>query len=260
MTAPLGGRRILVTRSAGQAGKLSDRLRALGAEPVEVPVLEIVPPESYEALDEALRTTERYDWLIFTSTNTLNAVRDRSRALGLHPEREGGMKIAAIGRATASYARQAGFRVDVVPDMQVSEGLVSVLGEDVRGKRVLLPRAARARDVIPEALQAGGATVDTVEAYRNVLPDSAPAQLKAALEQGIAAATFTSSSSVSHLAEAAEKAGLRFPLAGVAALSIGPVTSTTLREAGWEPAVEASPSDVDGLIAATVRWFARQAR
>ncbi len=120
---------------------------------------------------------------------------------------------------------------------------------------ILLARAAVARDVIPDALRAAGATVDVVDAYRNVMPEAAPSQLRAALEQGIDAATFTSSSSVMHLADAAKAAGLAFPFTGVAAISIGPITSQTLRENGWEPAAEANPSDIPGLVAALVKCF-----
>ena len=114
-------------------------------------------------------------------------------------------------------------------------------------------RAAVARDVIPDALRAAGADVDVVDAYRNVIPDAAASQLRQALEQGIGAATFTSSSSVTHLADVAREAGLAFPFPGVAAVSIGPITSGTLREYNWEPEVEANPSDIPGLAAAVVR-------
>ena len=114
-------------------------------------------------------------------------------------------------------------------------------------------RAAVARDVIPEALRAAGAEVEVVEAYRNVLPEAAPERLRRALAEGLDAATFTSSSSATHLAEAARMAGVAWPFAGVPAVSIGPITSQTLRNLGWPPAAEASPSDIPGLIAAVER-------
>lgn len=252
---PLEGRRVLITRSAGQTAKLSDGLRALGAIPVEVPVLEITPPESYAPLDDALRHLDRFDWLILTSTNTLREVSARCALLTVNPVNLERLSVAAVGRATAEAARQFGFRVAVVPEAQVAEGLVAALGERVRGKRVLLPRAAVARDLIPDALREAGAEVDVVDAYRNVLPEAAPEQLRSAIAKGIDAATFTSSSSVAHLAEAARIAGIPFPVAAVPAVSIGPITSGTLRDLGWEPAVEANPSDVPGLIAALVRLF-----
>jgi uroporphyrinogen-III synthase len=110
-----------------------------------------------------------------------------------------------------------------------------------------------ARDVIPDALRKAGATFDIVDAYRNVLPEDAPRQLRAALAKGLDAATFTSSSSVMHLEEAARAAGLAFPLKNVPAISIGPITTQTLRELGWPPAAEADPHDISGLVAAVVR-------
>jgi len=255
VSLPLSGRRVLVTRSATQTAKLSDVLRSLGFMPVEVPVLEIVPPESYASLDDALTHLDRYAWLIVTSANTLHAISDRCQLLAVNPARAEGLKVAAIGRATAEAARSFGFRVEIVPDDQVAEGLLEVLRERVGGKKLLLPRAAVARDVLPDALRAAGAIVDVVDAYRNAMPEAAPELLRAALEQGIDAVTFTSSSSVTHLAEAAHAAGVAFPFAGVPAISIGPITSQTLRENGWEPAAEASQSDIPGLVAALQLHF-----
>jgi uroporphyrinogen-III synthase len=252
----LTGKKILVTRSANQTAKLSDALRSLGFAPIEVPVLEIVPPESYAPLDDALTHLDRFDWLIITSTNTLRAISVRCQRFAVNPARAEGLKVAAIGRATAEAAIGFGFHVELVPDDQIAESLVEVLREKVCGKRVLLPRAAIARDVIPDALRAAGAIVDVVDAYRNVLPEAAPGLLRAALEQGIDAVTFTSSSSVTHLAEAARAANIAFPFAGVAAISIGPITSQTLREHGWQPAVEANPSDISGIVAAVAKHFA----
>jgi uroporphyrinogen-III synthase/uroporphyrinogen III methyltransferase/synthase len=246
---------VLVTRALHQAGKFSKEMRALGAEPVEVPVLEIIPPESYAPLDDALRHLDRYDWLILTSINTLREVSARCARFGVNPANAEGLNVAAVGSATAEAARHFGFRVEVVPEAYVAESLLESLQGRVAGKRVLLPRAAIARDVIPDALRAAGAKMDVVDAYRNVLPEAAPEQLRLALAERIDAATFTSSSSATHLAEAARLAGIAWPLAGVPAVSIGPITSQTLRELGWEPAVEANPSDIPGLILATIQIF-----
>lgn len=254
---PLAGRRVLVTRAVHQAGKLSEGLRALGAEPVEVPVLEIRPPESFEALDTALRKLESYDWLILTSANTVHALVERALSTGaalVHPP---GLKVAAVGETTASAARAAGFKVTFVPASYLAESLVEGLARNVLGRKVLLARAAVARDVIPDALTAAGALVDVVDAYRNCMPEAAPEQLRSALANRIDAVTFTSSSSVIHLAEAAYAAGVAWPFAGVPSVSIGPITSGTLRELGWEPATEANPSDIPGLIAAVVEAFSK---
>lgn len=250
MAGPLAGRRVLVTRAAQQAAKLSEGLRALGAQPVEVPVLELQPPQNPRPLDDALRQLEKYDWLIFTSANAVRFMLERSAALGFSFREQRLPHIAAIGEATSTAARKAGLSVALVPENYVAESLVQSMAALVSGKKILLARAEIARDVIPDALRGAGASVDVVDAYRNTLPRSAPALLRTALHEGIDAATFTSSSSVTHLAEAARTAEIPFPFPGVLAISIGPITSATLREFGWDPAAEASPSDIPGLIAA----------
>ena len=257
----LAGRRVLVTRAVHQAGKLSEGLRALGAEAVEVPVLEIRPLASFEALDGALWQFNGYDWLILTSANAVRAVTERAWELRIALEQPARLKVAAVGEATAAAARRAGLHVAFVPEAYVAESLVAGLLDGLHlqttGVKILLARAAVARDVIPDALREAGAVVDVVDAYRNMLPEVAPELLLRAVADGIDAATFTSSSSVTHLAEAAQKAGIAWPFAGVAAVSIGPITSQTLWELGWEPADEANPYDIPGLIAAVVRVLGR---
>ena len=256
MTLPLSGRRILVTRGASQAPKLSDGLSELGAIPIEVPVLEIVPLESYEPLDAALRDLGQYDWLIVTSSNTVRVLAERASAVGISLAGFAPQQIGAIGPATEKAAYEAGLSVTLTPKDYVAESLVAELQDRIAGRRVLLARAAIARDVIPEALRAAGAIVDVVDAYRNIVPAAAPPQLRHAFARGLDAVSFTSSSSVTHLAEAAQAAALPFPFPYVAAISIGPITSKTLRDLNWSPAVEADIHDIPGLIAAVVRHFA----
>ncbi len=246
----LEGRRVLVTRAAHQAGKLSEGLRALGAVPVEVPVLEIVPPTSFDPLDAALSKLHSYDWIVITSANTVRVLKERATALGIEFGRTATRKVASVGSATAKAAAEAGLAASFVPESYVAESLVEGLAGRAAGQRILLARAAVARDVVPDALRSAGAEVDVVDAYQNVMPAAAPEQLRQALSEGIDAATFTSSSSATQLAQAARVAGLAWPFAKVPAISIGPITSQTLRELGWEPAVEANPSDIPGLISA----------
>jgi Uroporphyrinogen-III synthase len=255
-SSPPEGRRVLVTRAAHQAGKLSNGLRGAGIVPVEVPVLEIAPPDDFQPLDDAIRRLDSYDWLILTSANAVRALVERATFLRVLLARDSRFKIAAIGTGTASEARDAGMNVALVPESYVAESLVGMLQVEAAGKRILLARAAVARDVIPDALRAAGAEVDIVDAYQNRMPAKSPELLKRVLAEGIDAVTFTSSSSVTHLAAAANAAGISFPFPYVAAVSIGPITSATLRVAGWEPAIEASPSDIPGLVQAVVRLFA----
>ena len=254
---PLEGRRILVTRAVQQAGKLSDGLRDLGAIPVEVPVLEMAPPASWEALDGVLEAIARYDWIIFTSANTVNALKARGEAISLPPARRSIAKVAAVGSATAAAAREAGWKVTLVPDSYVAESLVlSLQRHEVSGKRILLARAEVARDVIPDALRGAGALVDVVDAYRNIIPRvSAWAASRRSRRPGCG--HLYRSSSVTHLADVARRADVGFPFPGVPAVSIGRITSETLRAAGWEPAAEADPHDIPGLIAAVEKFLDR---
>jgi len=254
---PLAGKRVLVTRALHQAGRLSEGLRSAGAVPVEVPVLEIGPPVSFDALDCAIRQFDSYDWLLLSSSNTVKALFERAKSLGVELVQPASLKVAAVGEGTASAARSAGLSITVVPESYVAESLLEALsvamGNQTSMGKILLARASVARDLIPEALQAAGHSVDIVDAYRNGIPEAAPEQLRRALEDGIEMATFTSSSSVTHLAEVARVAGICWPFASVSAVSIGPITSRTLEESGWPPAAEADPSDIPGLIVAVVQ-------
>ncbi len=245
---PLLGRRVLVTRAPHQAAKLSDGLRARGAVPVEVPVLDIAPPVSFDALDQALLHLESYQWLIVTSANAVEAIAVRCNRLSLALDGYLRLKVAAIGRATAAAVEALGLRVALTPARYQAESLAEALLEQVNHQRVLLVKAAVSRDVIPEALRRAGAELTVADAYQTILPRDSVALLQSALASGLDAVTFTSSSSARHLAQVAAAAGFAFPLPGVAAVSIGEITSATLRELGWEPAGEARVSDIAGLL------------
>jgi uroporphyrinogen-III synthase len=252
---PLKGRTIVVTRPRRQASRLRTELVALGACVIELPTIEIVPPDSYDPLDAALRSLVKYQWVIVTSANTARVLAERLAVLGLNFGDFSAIQVVAVGAATAAALREAGFRVDLVPPTYVAESLVDVLRDKVAGLRVLLARAAVARDVIPDELRRLGATVDVVDAYQTVIPEES-----AALVRGIFgtiplpdAVTFTSSSTATNFFQLLEKAEVCSVPQGVRALSIGPITSATLRELGWEPAAEAHPHDVDGLVQTAVQ-------
>jgi uroporphyrinogen-III synthase len=249
---PLARRTILVTRARRQAGRLSDELRARGAEVLEIPAIEIVPPESYAALDAAVGNLSQYQWLIVTSANGAEALRGRMTALGVDAGALRHVQVAAVGSGTAQALRDAGLEVAVTPREYVAESLLEALGGRMAGERVLLARAAVARDVIPEALRAQGTSVDVVDAYRTVIPaDSVTAMRTIFGPDGREpdAVTFTSSSTVTNFLALLHEAGIGAPVA-MKAVSIGPITSATLRERGWEPAAEADPHDLQGLVEA----------
>jgi uroporphyrinogen-III synthase len=255
---PLAGRTILVTRARHQAGQLSEKLRALGAAVVEIPAIEIAPPESYADLDEALRNLSQYQWLIVTSANGVEALRGRMVELEVGVGDLSHVQIAAVGSATEWALVELGMTVAVTPQEYVAESLVEGLGDHVDGKHVLLARAAVARDVIPDSLRARGATVDVVEAYRTVIPAESVTAIRTLFGlSGRApdAATFTSSSTVTNFLNLVREAGVARP-ESMRAVSIGPITSRTLGECGWEPAAEADPHDLAGLVEAVVRALA----
>jgi uroporphyrinogen-III synthase len=221
--------------------------------------IEIVPPASYDALDAALRAIQSFDWLVLTSTNGVAALQARTRVLQLPRHRFAHLQVAAIGHATAEAVRQFGLTVAVIPEKYVAEGLVASLKDRVASRRVLLVRASVGRDVIPDQLSRCGAQVEIAEAYRTHLPETSIGEVSALLGTASAlpdAVTFTSSSTVGNFFALLRAAGMDLP-AGLRAVSIGPVTTTTLREHNWEPSSEAARSDIPGLVEACERLLSR---
>lgn len=248
---PLSGIRVLVGRARHQAGTLSGELRKRGATVLEIPFIEIRRPRSFRALDSALENLEGYDWLILTSANGAEAMWERLTRLRLTKSVKR-LRIAAIGPATKKAIEQHGFKVDIVPKEYVAESVVRSLRRQVKGKRVLLVRAKVARDVIPRELRRAGARVHVVEAYETVLPQSSRMSLRDALSNPRRrphVVTFTSSSTVRNFM-ALLGARQRAHLDEVRLASIGPVTSSTLRESGLRVDIEAKEFTIPGLIAA----------
>lgn len=260
---PLREIRVLVGRARHQAGALSSGLRKLGAEVVEIPFIEIRRPRSYRALDNALKKLGDYDWLILTSVNGVEAVWERLGKLGLTKKSLQQLKIAAIGPATREAIEKRRVQVDVTPAQYVAESVVASLRNRVKGKRLLLARAKVARDVIPRELIKLGAKVDVVEAYETVVPQKSRTKLRAILrdpKKRPDVVTFTSSSTVRNFLSlvAGRNAGATQALQGIRFASIGPVTSSTLRELGLPVHIEAKEYTIPGLIEAIVRARAQK--
>ena len=247
----LQGRRILITRTRRQASELAAKIEALGGTPILIPTIEIVPPESYAALDAALASLVSFDWVVFTSANAVEVFQQR-RDPSLTPGR-----IAVIGPATARAAEEAGLHVDLIPARYVAESLAEALGPQVRGKRVLLVRAEQARDVLPEALKTAGADVTIATAYRNQIPEGSVAELRgmfAAKGNYPDAITFTSASTACNLVELLQAAEIKLP-ASVGLVSIGPITSDALRGLGLELGVEAAEPTLAALVEALTAYL-----
>lgn len=265
---PLAGKRILITRAWHQAQALAVALEDEGAEIVAIPAIEIIPPDSYEALDAALRELNRYQWLILTSVNGVEVLVERLKQMArttLAPppaalQSVSSFRIAAMGPATARALEARGLMADLVPERYVAESLVEALRDQVYGQNVLLVRAKVARDVLPIELERAGATVNIVDAYQTVVPVASCQALRQVLDQSYRlpnAVTFTSSSTVTNFFRLLEQAGIAGWPASMAAASIGPITSKTLIEHGIEPVVEASEYTIPGLVAALCRWAER---
>jgi uroporphyrinogen III methyltransferase / synthase len=251
---PLFGRRIVVTRARAQAGELSSKLEALGAEVVEFPTIRLRPPGDLGPLDAAIDALDSFDWLVFTSVNGVEAFVERLRNSDLDlrsvPRRA---RVAAIGPATAERVEEAGLRVDVVPDVFRAEALIEALDTgELAGKRFLIPRAKVAREVLPAKLREAGAEVVVPPAYESVPAAEGAEDLAGRLEAGeIDCVTFTASSTVENFVRAFGEAAARL-LAASRVVCIGPITASTARERGIRVDAEATEYTIPGLVEAVV--------
>jgi len=248
--SPLAGKRVVITRPRAQAGALAEKLAALGAQPIVFPTIEIAPMDDAGPLEAALRQLESYQWVVFTSANGVAAFWERlngGAGSGL-----GGLRFAAVGPATARALQKRGATAAFIPDEYVAESLAAGLG-DVAGRRILLPHAELAREVLADELRQRGATVDEIAVYRTLPAAPDPAGL-AELKRGVEAVTFTSGSAARNFAALA---GL--PAAGPrpAVACIGPVTAAVARQAGLPVDVVAAEFTLDGLVAALAGYFAQ---
>ena len=255
---PLRGWRILITRAGKQSGSLAQPLRELGAEVLEIPTIEIHPPQSYEPLDNALRRIKDYQWLILTSVNGVAAAVARMKKLQIATTNLNHLKIAAIGPATQRAIQSQGLEVSVVPEQYVAESVVEALRDKVSGRRVLLVRAKVARDVLPQQLRKMKALVDIVDAYETKAPARSAQVLKELFSKPPARphlVTFTSSSTAKNFLDLLGT-DLQQSLREIYLASIGPVTSATLASAGLTPAIEAHEFTMDGLVSAITEFAA----
>ncbi len=257
-TRPLFGTRVLVTRPHDQASPLSERLSRLGAEAIILPAIEAVPLDDYAALDQAIHQLDRYHWLFFTSAVGVEYFLRRLRFLRKDVRALGGLKLGAIGPKTAQALRRLGLLVDFIPEDSRQEGMLTeLLPETVRGRRMLIVRAAQARDVLPDGLRQMGASVDIVPVYRTLPPPSLRRQL-ASLDGAPIIITFTSSSCAHHLWAALPPSRRRSFFKRATLASIGPVTSATLKAYQLPVHVQAKASTVESLVDAIVAHVSRR--
>ena len=288
---PLFGQRALLTRSRTQASGLRRRLEQAGAETVELPSIRIAPPEDYAAMDAALDNLGSYDWVIFASANAVEAVFQRLQTRRPAPapgkaafsdaasgkvlpndatpgdaaptagpafgdaRAFGGIRVGAIGPATAAALQQQGIRPDFVPSRATSAAALAELSAlDWAGRKALLPAADIGRDALARGLAEQGAQVDWLPVYRNLPDPEAPARARQAFASGIDLVTFTSSSTVRNLLAALD--GDRSPLEAAFIACIGPVTAGAARDLGLRVDLEAEEHTVEGLAAALITHYA----
>ncbi len=260
---PLFGKMVLITRSREQSRKMADQIMEQGGQPVLFPTIQILPPEDFEPLDDAIRRVGIFDWIIFTSVNGVERFFERFFLLRGDIREMAGPKLGAIGPVTAAAIRRHGLKVDLLAKEYVAEGVLSLFSqEQVRGKSFLIPRAEKAREILPQKLGEMGGLVEVVTVYRTGLPPEADiAGIRHMLEdKELDAVTFTSSSTATHLKEMMKESDLRALFEGMVVASIGPVTSGTLSECGLEVDVEAEEYTVDGLVKALAAYFERKKR
>lgn len=258
---PLTGKKILITRPRDQESRFATFLRGYGAEPIEMPTIQIEPPASWEHLDHAIAMLHTYDWLVFTSVNGVHAFFQRYALQPQPGATPPGLRLCTIGLKTAAQVRQYGWSVDVVPTEYRAEAVVEALSTvPLAGKRVLMPRAAVARDVVPRALTAQGAYVEVVEAYRTGITAAqlAPEVRQLFVEKAIAAVTFTSASTVENFATLVGETPLERFLDGVVVACIGPITAAAAQSHGLNPAIVAQEYTIPALAQAMAEYFAQQ--
>ncbi len=243
----LHGKTVLVTRPRTQAIGLVNLLRRHGAQVLTTPAIRITHPTSWSGLDRALKRHQIYDTIIFTSSNGVDGYFQRASKI-FHKRPSQPHRIYAIGPQTAKSLRQHGWRGIGVPDQYEGKALANRLGQ-VRGHRILIPRAKKARDVLPRLLKRRGALVDVVEVYQTISDVAGLKQIRRAIEQNIAdVVTFTSSSTVEHFMKAAPSSQTKNFFHRAIAASIGPITSTTLRDYGVSNILEAKTYTTKGLV------------
>jgi uroporphyrinogen III methyltransferase/synthase len=256
---PLFGRRVLVTRSREQAGELVELLEARGAEAIEAPLIAIVPPDDYSALDKACAHAGHYDWIVFTSANGAHAFMERLMS-GPHDVRAlAGAKLCAVGPGTAARLTRHGLKVDLVPEDHRAEGVVWAMKEQgsLKGQQVLFPKADTARDVVPEELRAAGAMVDEVVAYRTVTAES-DAHLdiyRQLLDRRIDVVTFSSASAVRAFVAIYGDEQAADLLNHTLVATIGPVTADAAARYQIHPSIVPSSSTMPALVDAIVAHF-----
>lgn len=257
---PLFGKGVVITRPQRQADDLARLLAAEGAHPIAFPTIAVEPPPDWNDLDRAIEQLTSYDWMIFTSANGVQFFFERLGQRGKDVRDLKGIQICCIGPATARQVEDRGIRVDLVPEEFIAEGILkSFASLEISGKKILIPRAQKARDILPEALKKQGAEVTVAAAYRTVNSGGKKEDLAARIDLGeVDVITFTSSSTVTNFIDIM---GADYTLpANVKIACIGPVTAATAAKAGMNIDITQEDYTMDGLVQSLIQYFEKAAR
>jgi uroporphyrinogen III methyltransferase / synthase len=261
---PLFGKRVLITRSREQAEEFVQLLEAAGANPVEAPMIRIMPPEDYQSLDDACARAGSFNWIVFSSTNAVDAFIDRLLLTRYDLRALHGVKLCAVGAATANRLAHFGLKVDLTPAEYRAEALLQAIAEsaDVRGLEVLLPHGDLGRELLAEELRKRGANVTEAIAYRTVIAEAAregePDIYRMLLERRIDVVTFTSPSGVRNFVKALGAEPAADLLATTIVASIGPVTAEAAAQCHIKTTIVPATYTVPALVAAIIEYFEQQ--
>jgi uroporphyrinogen III methyltransferase/synthase len=256
---PLFGKTVVVTRTREQASDLIAQVQALGAETLEFPTIRIVPPSDWTPLDQAVDHLSEYHWIFFTSPNGVRFFFQRLEQLGQDLRILKGIRLAVIGPATAKELGRYHLRPDLVPEKYQAEGLLNALAQiPFQDQKVLLPRAALARDVLPEGLKNLGAEVTVVSAYQTLPAEAEKSFLEGKLDRGeVDCLTFTSSSTVIHFLALFSRREILSRLKSVVIACIGPITAQTARDNGLTVSVTAEEFTIPGLVKEIEKYYSK---
>ena len=256
---PLFGKTVVVTRAREQASDFRLLLEEKGAQCLEFPTIEVIPPANWDPIDKAIQNLEQYDWLIFTSINGVRFFFQRLQEQGKDVRALHGIRIGAIGPKTAVGLEERGLRLDFIPSEYRAEAVIDGLGADeVRSKRFLLPRAAKAREILPEKIKEMGGQIDVVPVYETIRPTGKREEVRDLLKKGlISCITFTSSSTVENFAKMFPEEDLPSLVEKATIACIGPITAQTAREHGLEVKIMPGEYTIEALTAEVVEYFSR---
>ncbi len=257
-TRPLFKKKIIVTRASGQASEFSHLLEKKGACPIQFPTIEMVPPDSWEALDRAIQSIEKYDWLIFTSANGVKYFLKRVKENRKDIRCLKGINLCAIGPKTAAVLERLSVRVDFIPSEYKAEAIIEKLGTNkIKGNKILIPRAAVAREVLPEELVKLGATVDVVDAYKTIEPEERKSSVIREMlkNKEIDVITFTSSSTVTNFLKVFNDQEISDLISNVTIACIGPITAKTAEKYGLKTSIIPENYTIEAFSDAIADFF-----